>query len=68
MHLEDLFPFLKLRKVNVDLTVETTGPKQRLVKDVGPVGGRKDYHSGIRVESVHLGKQLVQSVLALVIG
>ena len=65
--LENFSSLLKIRKIDVNLTVETSGTEQRLVEDVRTVGCREYDDTGIGVESVHLGKQLVQSVLAFVI-
>ena len=65
--LENFSPLLKIRKIDMNLTVETSGTKQCLVEDVRTVGCREYDDTGIGVESVHLGKQLVQSVLSFVI-
>ena len=45
VNLEYLFPFLQFRKIHVNLAVETSGAQKRLVEDVSPVCGRKDYHT-----------------------
>ena len=44
------------------------GRKERRVKDLGPVGGRHDDHAGARLEPVHVRQQLVERLLALVVG
>ena len=66
--LEYFLPFLQLRKINMNLAVETPGPEESLVQNVRPVGRRKYDHTGIGVEAVHLGKQLVERVLTLIVG
>jgi len=52
---------------DLDLPVETPGAHQRLVEDVGPVGCRQDDDARVGLETVHLRKQLVERVFALVI-
>ncbi len=44
------------------------GPKQRLVENIGSVGRADDEHAGGRVEPVHLGQDLIQRLLALVVA
>ncbi len=68
VYFEYLFPLLQVRKVHMNLAVEPARTEQRLVEDVSPVGGGKDDDSRIGIESVHLGKKLVQSVFPLVVG
>ena len=43
------------------------GPQQRLVEDVGPVRRREDDDAAVRAEAVHLGEDLVERLLALVV-
>ena len=50
------------------LAVEPTRPEEGRVEDLGPVGGGEDHDAGSRVESVHLGEQLVEGLLPLVVG
>ena len=38
------------------------------VEDFGPVGGRQDHDARGGIEAVHLGKQLVEGLLPLVVG
>ncbi len=47
MHLENLFPLLKVRKFHMYLPVETSCPQKRLVQNVRPVGGCKYDDPGI---------------------
>ena len=44
------------------------GPQQRRVEHVGPVGGGEHDDAFARVEAVHLGQDLVQRLLALVVA
>ncbi|CAM3128500.1 hypothetical protein MYSI104531_19690 [Mycobacterium simiae] len=50
-----------------DLTVEATGPQQRWVQDVGPVGRGDQDDAGTVAEAVHLDEQLVERLLTLVV-
>ena len=44
------------------------GPQQRLIEDLRAVGGAEHDHAGARVEAVHLGQDLVERLLALVVA
>ena len=68
MHLEDFFPFLQIRKVYVNLAVETSCPEQSLVQYVCTVGGCENDDSGIGVKSIHLSKELIQCAFPFIIG
>ena len=68
MHLEDFLPFLEFREIDMDLTVEPSGSHQGLVEDVSTVRRCEDDDSAVGVESVHLGEELVEGVLPLVVG
>ena len=68
MNLENLLTLVEIRKGDVYLTVETPRPHKRLVKYVGPVGSSKHYDAGIGAEAIHLGKELVKSILPLVVA
>ncbi len=48
--------------------VEAAGAQQRGVEALGAVGGREDDDAPRRVEAVHLGEQLVERLLALVVA
>ena len=50
-----------------DLTVEPAGPAQRRVEGIRPVGGGQHDHAVGLLESVHLGEQLVEGLLPLVV-
>ena len=65
--LEDLLALVQIRQVDVDLTVETSGAQERLVQDVGAVGGSQHDDIGIGLEPVHLGEELVEGIFPLVV-
>ena len=48
--------------------VETTGSGQGRIKGFGTVGGGQNDDAGVALEAVHLGEQLVQRLLALVVA
>ncbi len=68
MHTENLLALLDVGQSHLDLTVESSGTHQRLVQYIDAVRSGQYDHSGIGLESVHLGKQLVERVFALVVA
>ena len=68
MDLQDPDTALQVGTPDDDLTVEAAGPKQCRVEDVWPVGRRDDDDTGFAVEPVHLDKQLVEGLLALIVA
>ena len=50
------------------LAVKTSGAQQCLVQNVHAVGGGQDDNAAVGAETVHLGQQLVQCVLAFVVA
>ena len=67
MHLEYLLTLIEVRQVNVDLTIETACTQQGGVEHVSAVGGCKDDYTRVGAEAVHLCKQGIQGVLALIV-
>ena len=67
VHPQDRLTARQVRLGHHDLPVETAGPQQRRVEDVGPVGGRDDDDAALGVEAVQLDQHLVQRLLALVV-
>ena len=65
--LQDLDAALVVGRVDDDLPVEASGPQQRRVEDVRPVGGGQHDHALVAGEAVHLGEDLIQRLLALVV-
>src|SRR5581483_663372 len=57
-----------VRRMHVDAPVEAPRSQQRLVEHVSAVRGRKDDDAHARVEPVHLGEDLVQRLLLLVVA
>ena len=68
MHLEDLLAADLVRRLHRHAAVEAPGAQQRLVQDLGPVGGRQHHHAVAGLEAVHLGEDLVERLLALVVA
>ena len=68
VHVENLLALLHVGQSHLDLPVETSGTHQRLVQNIDPVGRRQDDHARIGLETVHLGQQLVERILPLVIA
>ena len=68
MHLENRGAAGAVGTLHHDAPVEAAGSQQRRVQDVGTVGGGQDHDSLPRVEAVHLGQDLVQRLLALVMA
>ena len=68
VHLEYFLAVAELRQLDVDLAVKSSCTQQRLVEDVGTVGRSKDDDTTVGAEAVHLGEQLVEGALALVIA
>ena len=68
MDLEDGLAADEVGKLHRDATVEAARTKQRLVERLRPVGGGEDDDALVVVKAVHLGEELVQGLLALVVG
>ena len=65
---EYLGSFFERRQVDLNWSVESAGPEQRLVEDVGPVGCRQHNDRGVSGETIHLHEQLVERVVPLVVA
>src|SRR6202022_1981476 len=52
----------------LDRAVEAAGAQESRVEALRPVGGSHDHHARLLVEAVHLGQQLVEGLLALVVA
>ena len=65
---QDLLAAVLVRRLNRHAAVEASRPQQRRVEHVGPVRRREDDDAGGGVEAVHLGQDLVERLLALVVG
>ena len=65
--LEDLLAALGVGRLDEHAPIEAPGPQQSGVEHVGPVGRAEHDHADRRVEPVHLGEDLVERLLALVV-
>ena len=63
---QNLLAALHIRQTNINLTVKTAGTQQRLIQNIGAVGGSHHDNAVVGVKAVHLNQQLVQGLLALV--
>jgi len=68
VHLEDRLAAGPVGRLHRDPPVEPAGTEQGLIEHVGPVGRADHDHAGGRVESVHLGQDLIEGLLALVVA
>ena len=68
MYFENLLAFRQTRQLHLYLSVEAAGPKQGFVQYVSAVGGCQYNDAAVCPESIHLCKQLVQGVFALVVA
>ena len=65
---QDLLAAVLVRRLNRHAAVEASRPQQRRVEHVGAVRRGEDDDAGRGVEAVHLGQDLVERLLALVVG
>ena len=68
MHTQDLFAALDVGVGHGHLAVKTARTQQRGVQNVAAVGGRKDDHAFICLETVHLDQQLVEGLFTFVVA
>src|SRR5688572_19946232 len=66
MEPENPLPPFDIGTIDQYLAIESSRPQQRRIEDLRPVGGGHDNDALIWVESVHLGEQLIERLLALV--
>ena len=67
MDFEDRLATVDVGRVDDDLPVETARTQQGPVEHFRAVGRTQNQHADVRLEAVHLGQQLVESLLALVV-
>ena len=68
VNFENLLAALPVGPVDGNLAIESAGPEQRRVEDVGPVGrGDKD-DVVLDLEAVHLDQQLVEGLLPFIVA
>jgi hypothetical protein len=68
VHREDRGPLGQRGQRDRDLTVEPAGTQQRGIEHLGAVRGGKHHDALGHVEAIHLRQQLIQRLLALVVG
>ena len=68
MDLQYRLPALYIGHADIDLTVEAAGAQQRVIEDIRAVCCRHDDNALVVAEAVHLDKQLVEGLLALVVS
>ena len=68
MDLEDLAAAVLVGRRDRDAAVEAARAQQRLVEDLGAVGRAEHDHGDVGLEAVHLGEDLVERLLALVVA
>lgn len=68
MYLQDLFTAFQIRKFYRNTAVETAGTQKGRIQGIRTVGGCQNNNALSSVETVHLGQQLVQCLLALIIS
>ena len=65
---EDRRPLAQVGQRDLHRPVEAPRPQQRRVEVGHPVGGGDHDDAGARLEAVHVGEELVERLLALVVG
>ena len=68
VHIEDLAAARPVGWLDGDAAVEAAGAEQGGVEDLGPVSGAEHDDGLGGLEAVHLGEDLVERLLALVVG
>ena len=68
MHSEYILTLVQVGQFHMNLSVETSGTKQRFVQDIGTVRSRQDDNTAVGAETIHFRKQLVQRVFAFVVA
>ena len=68
MHFQNLFAALEVGQLHRHTAVKTSGTGQRRVQRIRAVGSRQNDDAGVALKAVHLGEQLVQSLLTLVVA
>ena len=66
--LQNLLPALQVGQLHRHPPVKASGPGQGGVQRLGPVGGCQNDDAVVALKAVHLGEQLVQGLLPLVVA
>ncbi len=62
------FTFADIRQINDDPAVKPSGPQQRRIQYIGTIGCRNDNDVCIRLKTIELDKNLIEGLLALIMG
>ena len=68
MDLQDVLPALQVGELHRHPPVKPAGPGEGGVQGLGPVGGGQNDDAVVALKAVHLGEQLVEGLLPLVIA
>ena len=68
MNFKDLLATFYIGKRNGNLTVKATRTQQRRIQHIRTIGRRDDDHALLSVKAVHLNKELVERLLALIMS
>ena len=68
MHLQNIDTALEVRLLHDDTTVKTAWTQQRRVEDLRTVRRTHDHDALRSIEAIHLGQQLVQRLLTLLVS
>ena len=67
MNLQDHPPSRAVGRLHSYATVKAPGAQQRVVENLRPVGGAEHDHGLVALKAVHLGQDLIERLLALVV-
>ena len=68
MHAQDGLSALQVRQLDRHTAVKAARTRQRRIERLGAVRRGEDHHAVVALEAVHLGQQLVQGLLPLVVS
>ena len=68
MQLKNVLTAGQVGQLDGDAAIKTTGAQQSGIEAVGTVGGSEDDDTLVVIETVHLGQQLVERLLALIVA
>ena len=66
--LKDVLTAGQIGQLDGDAAVKTTGAQQRRIETVGAIGCGKDNDTLVVIEAIHLGQQLIERLLTLVVA
>ena len=68
MNLKDIFSAFKIRKLYRNSSVKTSGSCKSRIKRFRSVGSSKNHNTVVTFKSVHLCKELIESLLSFIIA